>query len=203
METLLASIIAFVVTNLDDIFILILFFSDRKFISRNIIAGQFLGIGTLIFLSFLGSFIGLVIDLKYVGLLGLVPIYMGLKSFIALWTRGESEEEIPINLNSENSGSHFKQIVSVASVTVANGGDNISIYLPLYATFSYSGKVTMTLVFLVMTAVWCFIASHLSNYPIIKLSLERYGHIVTPFVFILLGIYIMYESNSFDLFLNI
>ena len=200
METLLASIIAFVVTNLDDIFILILFFSDRKFISRNIIAGQFLGIGTLIFLSFLGSFIGLVIDLKYVGLLGLVPIYMGLKSFIALWTRGESEEEIPINLNSENSGSHFKQIVSVASVTVANGGDNISIYLPLYATFSYSGKVTMTLVFLVMTAVWCFIASHLSNYPIIKLSLERYGHIVTPFVFILLGIYIMYESNTFDLF---
>jgi cadmium resistance transport/sequestration family protein len=203
METLLASIIAFVVTNLDDIFILILFFSDRKFIFRNIIAGQFLGIGTLIFVSFLGSFIGLVIDLKYVGLLGLVPIYMGLKSFIALWTRGESEEEIPINLNSENSGSHLRQIVSVASVTVANGGDNISIYLPLYATFSYSGKVTMTLVFLVMTAVWCFIASHLSNYPIIKLSLEKYGHIVTPFVFILLGIYIMYESNTFDLFLNI
>jgi len=200
METLLASIIAFVVTNLDDIFILILFFSDRKFISRNIIAGQFLGIGTLIFLSFLGSFIGLVIDLKYVGLLGLVPIYMGLKSFIALWTRGESEEEIPINLNSENSGSHLRQIVSVASVTVANGGDNISIYLPLYATFSYSGKVTMTLVFLVMTAVWCFIAIHLSSYPILKRSLEKYGHIVTPVVFILLGIYIMYESNTFDLF---
>ena len=203
METLLASIIAFVVTNLDDIFILILFFSDRKFISRNIIAGQFLGISTLIFVSFLGSFIGLVIDLKYVGLLGLVPIYMGLKSFVALWTRGESEEEIPINLNSENSGSNLRQVASVASVTVANGGDNISIYLPLYAAFSNSGKVTMTLVFLVMTAMWCFIASHLSNYPIIKLSLEKYGHIVTPFVFILLGIYIMYESNTFDLFLNI
>ena len=58
----------------------------------------------------------------------------------------------------------------------------------------------MTVVFLLMTAAWCFIANHLSNYPIMKKSLEKYGHIVTPFVFILLGIYIMYESKTFDLF---
>ena len=64
METLLASLIAFVVTNLDDIFILILFFSDPKLRHRNIITGQFLGISTLILVSFLGSFIGLVIDIS-------------------------------------------------------------------------------------------------------------------------------------------
>ena len=199
METLVASLIAFVVTNLDDIFILILFFSDRKLKDRNIITGQFLGIGTLILLSFLGSFIGLIIDIKYVGLLGVVPIYIGIKSFIALWNRIGSESEVAINFNSDNSESHLRQTLSVASVTIANGGDNISIYVPLYAAFTYSGKVTMTVVFLLMTAAWCFIANHLSNYPIIKRSLEKYGHIVTPFVFILLGIYIMYESNTFAL----
>ena len=199
METLVASLIAFVVTNLDDIFILILFFTDRKLKSRNIITGQFLGIATLILLSFIGSFIGLVIDIKYVGLLGVVPIYIGIKSFIALWNRSGSEGEAAINFNSDNSGSHLRQTLAVASVTIANGGDNISIYIPLYAAFTNSGKVTMTLVFLVMTAAWCFIANSLSNYPIIKRSLEKYGHIVTPFVFILLGIYIMYESNTFDL----
>ena len=182
METLVASLIAFVVTNLDDIFILILFFSDRKFRYRNIITGQFLGISILILLSFLGSFIGLVIDIKYVGLLGLVPIYIGLKSFVTLWNPGGSEEKVSIHLSSDNSGSHLRQTLSVASITIANGGDNISIYLPLYAAFTNSGKVTMTIVFLLMTAAWCFIANHLSNYPIIKTSLEKYGHIVTPFV---------------------
>jgi len=196
METLVASLIAFVVTNLDDIFILILFFSDRKLKHRNIITGQFLGISTLILLSFLGSFIGLLIDVKYVGLLGVVPIYIGIKSFISLWNRSESEREVAINFNS---GTHLRQTLAVASVTIANGGDNISIYVPLYAAFTNSGKVTMSLVFLVMTAAWCFIANRLSNYPIIKRSLEEYGHIVTPFLFILLGIYIMYESNTFDL----
>src|SRR5687767_1803421 len=133
METLVASLIAFVVTNLDDIFILILFFSDRKLGYRNIIAGQFLGISTLILLSFLGSFVGLIIDIKYVGLLGVVPIYIGIKSFIALWRPGRSEKEASINFNSANSGSHLRQTLSVASVTIANGGDNISIYIPLYA----------------------------------------------------------------------
>jgi len=197
METLIASIIAFIVTNLDDIFILILFFGDRKLKHRNIITGQFLGISTLILLSFLGSFVGLIIDLKYVGLLGVIPIYIGIKSFVALWGSETSEEEVAVNLN--NRGSHLRQTLAVASITIANGGDNISIYIPLYAAFNISGKVTMTVVFLVMTAVWCFIAKYLSNYPIIKRSLEKYGHIVTPFVFILLGIYIMYESKTFDL----
>ena len=127
---------------------------------------------------------------------------MGIKSLLTLWKPGESEEGISIKLNSKNSESHFKQMLSVASVTVANGGDNISIYIPLYAAFANSAKVTMTIVFLLMTAVWCLMAKYLSNHPIIKKSLEKYGHIVTPFVFILLGIYIMYESNSFDLFLK-
>ena len=202
METLLASLIAFVVTNLDDIFILILFFGDPKLRNRNVIAGQYLGISTLIILSFVGSFVGLIIDIKYVGLLGVVPIYIGIKSFLTLWNPGEAEKEEPtINLDSNNSGD-VKQTLAVASITIANGGDNISIYIPLYATFTNCGKVTMTIVFLLMTAVWCFIANLLSNHPIIKRSLEKYGHIATPFVFILLGIYIMYESNTFDLFLN-
>jgi cadmium resistance transport/sequestration family protein len=202
METLVASLIAFVVTNLDDLFILILFFSDRKLRNRNIIVGQFLGISTLILFSFLGSFVGLIIDIKYVGLLGVIPIYLGIKSLFALWKPGGSEEEVAINLNSDNSRSQLGQTLSVASVTIANGGDNISIYIPLYAAFTSTGQLTMTVVFLLMTAVWCLIAKHLSNFPLIKMSLEKYGHIISPFVFILLGIYIMYESKTFDLFLN-
>ena len=199
METLFASVIAFVVTNLDDIFILILFFSDPKLRKANVIAGQYLGIITLIILSFVGSFVGLVIDIKYVGLLGLVPIYIGIKSFLALWNpRVGEQEESTIKLDS-NISSDFRQTLAVASITIANGGDNISIYIPLYAAFTNYGKVTMTIVFLLMTAAWCFIANHLSSHPIIRRSLEKYGHIVTPFVFILLGIYIMYESKTFDL----
>ena len=200
MQTIFASIIAFITTNIDDIFILVLFFSDLKLKNRNVILGQYLGIGTLIVLSFIGSFVGLFIDIKYIGLLGIIPIYIGIKSLVAL--RNQNADETEIALKAGHSGNHIQQTLSVASITVANGGDNISIYIPLYATLTNSGKVTMTVIFLIMTAVWCLIAGYLSNHPAVKRSIEKYGHILTPFVFILLGIYILYESNTLDLFLG-
>ena len=201
METILASTIAFITTNIDDIFILMLFFSDPKRKNETVVLGQYVGISTLIAISFIGSFIGLVIDLKYVGLFGLIPIYIGIKSVLSLFNRNSSEnEDRESMLRADEPGNQIQQILSVTAITIANGGDNISIYVPLYATLTSSGKATMTIVFLLMTAAWCLLAIYLSNHPMIKKSVEKYGHIFTPFVLILLGIYILFESKTFDLF---
>ncbi|HEX6224848.1 MAG TPA: cadmium resistance transporter [Chryseolinea sp.] len=199
MQIIVASIFAFVTTNIDDIFILVLLFSDPKFKKRCIVLGQYLGIATLTGLSFVGSFVGLLIDVKYVGLLGIVPIYIGIKSLVALVRNiSEEKEDVTIALNPLKTGSIF-QILSVASITIANGGDNISIYVPLYATLTSTGKIAMTVIFLLMTGLWCLLARYISSHPFASKRIEKYGHLVTPFVFILLGIYIMYQSNTLDL----
>jgi cadmium resistance protein CadD (predicted permease) len=57
----------------------------------------------------------------------------------------------------------------------------------------------MTMVFLAMTAVWCALAKYSTQHPLIKNNIDRYGHIVTPFVLILLGLYILYESGTWQL----
>jgi cadmium resistance transport/sequestration family protein len=196
MEVILASIVAFATTNIDDIFILTLFFGNRSYRPAHIVSGQFIGIITLIAIAFAGSFIGLVIDLKYIGLLGIVPLYIGVKSALRLKNSKEESESVD---KFENSRAGFYQSLLVAGVTIANGGDNISIYIPLFATLTFSDKIVMISIFLIMTALWCFIANYLSGHPAIKRSVEKYGHIATPFIFILLGIYIMYESGTFDL----
>ena len=201
METLITSIVAFVTTNVDDIFILMLLFSDSRIRRGNIVAGQFVGILTLVGISFIGSFVKLIIDLKYVGLLGLIPIYLGIKAIVSLVDKKvEGDEALSVELLAESPGMMFQQILSVAAITIANGGDNISIYVPLYATLTSTGKIIMTVIFLFMTALWCFIAMHIISHPVFKRSIERYGHAISPFVFILLGLYILYESKSLDLF---
>jgi len=201
METIITSIVAFITTNIDDIFILMLLFSDSRIKRGNVIAGQFAGIGTLIGVSFVGSFVKLIIDLKYVGLLGLVPIYIGFKSIVTFFSeKADEEEAISVEVPVRDQGMDVQQILSVAAITIANGGDNISIYVPLYATLTGVGKIVMTTIFLMMTAVWCFIAIRLSSHSVFKKSIERYGHMIKPFVFILLGIYILYESKTLDLF---
>src|SRR5688500_8501780 len=192
MEIVIASILAFATTNIDDIFILTLFFGNPKYASRDVVLGQYLGIGTLIAISFAGSFIGLVIDPKYIGLLGLFPIYIGIRGAVNM---NQQKEESNSTKISDQANSHIQKTLSVASVTIDNGDDNIIIYIPLFATLYIAGKLTMTMIFLLMTSVWCIAAKYLSKLPLVQRTVEKYGHVITPFIFILLGIYIIYESK--------
>lgn len=86
-------------------------------------------------------------------------------------------------------------MLTVAAVTFSNGGDNIGIYTPLFAKYSSAGEVVLiTLIFMVMTAIWCIIAYNLVRIPIIAKRLRKTGHIIFPFVLIGLGIFILTSS---------
>ncbi|HYC84104.1 MAG TPA: cadmium resistance transporter [Chryseosolibacter sp.] len=193
-EIVVASVIAFASTNIDDIFILILFFSDKRFRAIEVVGGQFLGIILLVSVSLIGSLIGLIPDETYVGLLGLIPVCLGIKG---LWQqlngRVNDEQIADGELNSGNN------VFAVAGVTFANGGDNIGIYVPLFATLPWAHTVTMIVIFMVMTFVWCFLATYLARHPYVRARVDRYGHWLTPFVLILLGLYILVDSRSFTL----
>ena len=195
MELIITSIVAFAATNIDDIFVLILLFGNKNFKTRNIVIGQFLGVGALIAISFIGSFASLVIDKSYVGLLGVFPIIIGIRSFASLRKKKiVREKQDKLKSHPNNS------ILVVSGVTIANGGDNIAIYVPLFASLQLIGKVTMVSIFLLMIAIWCLMAYYLSKRPILARLIDEYGHIATPVILILLGLYILYESESHTLF---
>ncbi len=194
MEILITSIIAFTSTNLDDIFLLTLFYGNREFKSKDIIAGQLLGISTLIAVSLIGSLIGLLIPQAYIGLLGLVPMFLGLKGIWGLMKGKPDDDEV--NMDKDRGGN---KLLTVAGVTIANGGDNIGIYVPLFATLTWSDKTTMIMIFLAMTVLWCMIAKYFVKHPYVASAVEKYGHIITPFVLVLLGIFILYENETFPL----
>ena len=94
ISTVIIAFISFISTNIGDIFILMLFFSQINNVMkrRHIVIGQYLGIGVLITISIIGSLGVSVIPHEYVGLLGLVPIYLGIKTYIDY--RKESKDNI-------------------------------------------------------------------------------------------------------------
>ncbi|HEY9691049.1 MAG TPA: cadmium resistance transporter [Oculatellaceae cyanobacterium] len=209
---LTAGVMAFAATNIDDIIILLLFFSqvNTNFRRQDIIVGQYLGFTLLILASLPGFFGGLVVPREWIGLLGILPIAIGLKQLIS---REEDETEVQTVSNdlkeslSKNLIFSFffrvfnPQIYKVAAVTVANGGDNISIYIPLFAGNNLVGLAVILAVFFVMVGVWCAIAYLLARQPIIAKALSKYGNACVPFVLIGLGLFIMYERGTFNLFL--
>ena len=60
-------------------------------------------------------------------------------------------------------------------------------------------KIIMVTIFLAMTFLWCLAAKYFTKHPLVAKTVDKYGHIVTPFVLVLLGIYILYESGTFGL----
>lgn len=195
MEIILTSIIAFASTNIDDIFILTLFFGDKRYKTRDIYLGQYLGIIALIGVSVIGSLVGNFIDNKYVGLLGLFPIYLGLRQLLSL-VNGENEDK---ELEEEKKKNLKTGILNVATVTFANGGDNIGTYVPLFATLTTSDKKLMISIFLTMVFIWLTTARYLTTHPMLIKVISKYGHIITPIVLCLLGLFILRENHSFDL----
>ena len=199
MEIILTSILAFASTNIDDIFILTLFFGDKRYKTTDVYLGQYLGIIVLIAISVTGSLIGNFVDSKYIGLLGLFPIYLALRQSLGL-IKGENDDE---KLEQEEKSISKTGTLSVATVTIANGGDNIGTYVPLFATLTMWDKSIMISLFLIMTSIWLITAKYLTTHPLMARAISKYGHIITPIVLFLLGLFILKENGSFNLLTSI
>ena len=85
--------------------------------------------------------------------------------------------------------------VCSSAVTIANGGDNLGVYIPLLArnpelVWLYAA------VFAVMTGLWCLLAYRLIQHRVIGERVRRYGHVVLPFVLIGLGLWILWDARG-------
>ncbi|MEG5163055.1 cadmium resistance transporter [Microcoleus sp. AT3-A2] len=190
---------AFTATNLDDILILLLFFSqvNAVFRRRHIVFGQFLGFTALVLASLPGFFGRLIFPPDWIGMLGLLPIAIGLSRLLNSETDdSEVEGELEKSENSFFSNFLSPQTYSVAAVTVANGGDNIGIYVPLFASNTLESLAVVLTVFFGMVGVWCYAAYRLIQMRAIADTLTRYGNQLVPFVLIGLGMAILVKSGT-------
>jgi cadmium resistance protein CadD (predicted permease) len=190
---------AFAATNIDDMLVLILLFSSSVSVTYSVsqvILGQFIGIGLLIAISSLGSLIPLLVPPYLIGLLGIVPIAIGIRRLVEILTQRAVEvSTTAVSTKPAVINRPYLYFLAVAAITFSNGGDNIGIYTPLFAQYnSLSQVTTLIVVFMSMTAVWCAAAYYLVNHPFIASRINRIGHIILPFVLIGLGIYILAES---------
>jgi cadmium resistance protein CadD (predicted permease) len=177
---------AFVSTNIDDLFLLVGFFSDRSFARSHVFAGQILGMAAIVAISLAAASAALAISPQRVGLLGVAPIVIGIGKLLRL---GKEEEEQPTAAG----------ILQVATVTIVNGGDNMAAYTPIFATEGSRDMIATLAIFAALTLVWCFAALGLVRHTALGKPLRRYGHVLLPFILIGLGGLILYRSGAVNL----
>ena len=190
IEVVIASIMCFIATTIDDLFLDMLFFvqATTKKQVQSIFCGKYIGIGILVLLSCLGAYGLQFVSERYIGFLGLIPIAIGIKEGLENFKKSEED-------GSEEQPELSKGFLwSVVLVTISSGADNIGVYIPLFANYSIMQMVAVIITFVVMVACWCFLGKTLSSLPYLQKFLLKYKQIIVPVVLICLGVYIILEA---------
>jgi cadmium resistance protein CadD (predicted permease) len=194
---LAADIVAFSVTNIDDIFVLLGFLSLPTSLPRHVVMGQYLGIGAIVGSSLALSLVSLVIPLAWVGLIGVLPIAIGLRIAFKSIQHIQSGQDSHVTDSVRRTGG---TVLQVAIVTTLNGADNLAVYTPLFAVQTIVERGITVVVFLVLTGLCCWIATEIVRHPILGAPIRYWGRRLLPVVLIGLGIMVLIDSGSLRLF---
>ncbi|GAX43897.1 cadmium resistance transporter [Tolypothrix sp. NIES-4075] len=209
ISTLFIGISAAFATTFDDNLYLTAFFGkvNRTFRPKHIVIGEFLGFTALVFASLPGFFGGLIVPDAWIGLLGFLPIAIGISNLMSREEEGSVQTVSVFNSDDEPQRRNQslwatirdRQTYRVSAVTVANGGNNIGIYVPLFASSNLSSLGVIVCVCYLTVGVWCFLSYYMTRNPLMAPVLARYGRKVFPFVLIYLGLSILIKSRTYQL----
>jgi len=191
LADLAKAVVVFVATNVDDILLLAALFGGAL-MARAVVAGQFIGIAVLTAASVGAAYAAAAVPGQWIRWLGLLPIGLGLWLLVPLWrTRGRGSDDDDLAVERGFEAKLHSQVLGVSAITIANGGDNLSVYIPLFA----KDVAVLPLyigVFTVLTGVWCWLGYVLVKNPVGAAMMARWGHILLPAVLIVIGVHILW-----------
>ena len=192
LAIMLAAVVLFAGTNVDDIVVLTVLNISSRAAGHprpwHIWAGQYAGFTVLVAVS-LAAAAGLALVPEHsLWVLGLLPLGLGLGKLVTA-------------VRAHRSGRYASPAVvtgltGVIGLTIANGGDNVSAYIPVFRTSS-AAEITVTVaVFMASVAVYCLASSRFAAHRAVTDAVQRWGLWVVPVTLILIGCYIFYQTGA-------
>ena len=185
---------SFAITNIDNMFVLVTFFSEASSGSvmtpPRIVLGQFIGFTAIVIISFIGFGASYLLPTEPIGFMGFVPLLLGVWRLFDLLPSMEAEPE-----TSKIAG--IKSIFKVSIITLMNGGDNIGTYVPLFSQAQKAEIALYVVVYYILLGVWCLVAFLVMREKHILYLVRRYMRVVIPFLYIGLGLYIIINSSCY------
>jgi cadmium resistance protein CadD (predicted permease) len=187
LQTAATAVGLFAGTNVDDMVVLSALNVSRAAEGRprrwQIWTGQYLGMTALVLFALAAARGAILIHAEWVGLLGLIPLSLGLYRLAAAVRARRSNDPAP-TVGATGLG-------GIVAITVANGGDNVAAYTPVFATQTTVEFLTTVAVFAVCVALWCSAGALLVSHRRIVEVLKAWGHWLVPLVYITIGAWVL------------
>jgi cadmium resistance protein CadD (predicted permease) len=219
-ETLFAAVVgvlAFAATNLDGLFLVMLLLAMGRVTRGEAAWGQVLGTAALMALSFAGGVGTALVPNEWHHLLGLIPLGVGIKQLYDSWHKKrpamntaavDNPAELaptilrrllsPADLQARTGPelAHVDAIgrsglVLIALLTIAHGGDNLGVYIALFASQSIAMDGLQVAIALGMAWLWGRLSAALVTHRWIGGPLRTSGPWLLPWVLIALGVLIL------------
>ena len=201
IQTIVTAAILYIATAVDLLVLLLIFFARAKTKKeyRDIYIAQYVGSVALIVVSLFFAFVLNYVPEKWIlGLLGLIPIYLGIK--VAIYGDSDGEERAKKELNEKGLS---KLVGTVAIVTIAScGADNIGLFVPYFVTLSVTNLLITLFVFLILIFFLVFTAQKLSNIPGVGEIVEKFSRWIMAVIYIALGLFIIIENDTIQTILG-
>ena len=181
-----ASIIAFLTTEMDSLAVMLVLFcgSDTCMKKVAVVLGRYSGLALLILGCFLyPDQLSIPYIKEILALLGFIPIILGI--FTGLSNRKNSVISV------------LWMCVFSVLVTLANGGDNISLYISFFSSLGMREFYVFCFVFFLVQCVFCVASLAIVNVKSIKEYIEKAQYVLIPFLYIVLGLYILLAGGTF------
>lgn len=198
IQTITAAVISFIATEIDDFLVAVIIFAQyaKKTERAAIIAGKYIGLAVLAGGSaFLAVFLSR-FPHEYIGFLGLVPLALGIKSCFKKDGSDAADSLADADDHSSLTKKGFAVILFSISITIGSGGDNIGVYIPLFASMNSASKLITLTVYACMQAAWCTLQIFTAGIPPVKKIISRTSRVLVPAVFVLLGLWILSVNGT-------
>lgn len=130
--------------------------------------------------ALLGQVLQVFVPAWLLGLLGLIPIYLGLK--------GEADDDDEVHARA---GAMMVMLLYLA----ACGADNLAVYVPVLATLSVGQTLMAAGYFVILATLSLILAERVRRVGLIADFMNRCGMILARVVYVLIGVFVIFESG--------
>jgi cadmium resistance protein CadD (predicted permease) len=194
-ETLVTAAASFIGTETDDFLISVILYTryPLKRQRRIIAAGQLTGLFILAGGSAFFSLLLTRIPTRYIGLLGCIPIALGIKNLVARHAGNETTRP------ETASADMIRSLFMLSTILViGDGGDNIGVYVPLFATMPRYEKIITLICYALLDLIWIRLQVMTASIPALQKRIDRIAPWIVPPLYIILGISILAKNNTLE-----
>jgi cadmium resistance protein CadD (predicted permease) len=214
---------AFVGTNVDNCVVTMAMVAGAPLErAHRIAAGQVFGFTVLVAVSAAAAAVLFEFSSAVVGLLGLVPLAMGVRGFIGLLRThptakvasaagtdaetpmqspagGERSRRFRRGASSTEQRAVGRGFIAAALVTIAAGGDNLAVYIPLFRVGGTTNVGATVAVFVVAEVLVTWVILTGGRHPNTRGAMLRLGHFAVPILLCCIGLLVMAQAGTFSL----